>query len=112
MDLIQEKTDELIEFIRRGEVYTRYTEAQKALEQQSDLNVWMNEFRARMYRINNDNSGVDLFDEVDRIEQEYQELRKIPLVNEFLEAEVELCKLLKTVEMKINRELDFSIPEL
>lgn len=112
MDLIQAKTGELIDFIRRGKVYSRYREAEKVLAQKSELKAWMNEFRSRMYRMNNDGSEVDLFDEVDRVEQEYRDLRKIPEVNEYLEAELELCKLFKKVEMQINQELDFSIPKL
>lgn len=112
MDLIQRKTDELIEFIRQGEVYNKYHQAVKVLDEREDLKEWMNQFRTRMYRINNNDLSIDLFDETDRVEQEYQELRKIPEVNAFLEAEIDLCKLIRTVEMKINKELDFSIPEL
>lgn len=112
MDLIQEKTDELIEFIRQGEIYSKYNEAAQVLDGHEDLKGWINQFRTHTYRMYNEDTEVDLFEETDRVEQEYQELRKIPEVNAYLEAELELCRLLRTVETKINKELDFSIPEL
>lgn len=111
MDGIQAKTDELINCIQRGEVYERYEKALARLEQQQELKDKINQFRRLMFRLNSENSEIDLFEETDRVEQEYQELQKIPEVNAYLEAELELCRLLKTIEQRINGAIEIHLPE-
>lgn len=111
MDRIQEKTDELIRCIQQGEVYERYEKALAIIEQHQDLKDKINQFCGLMFRLNSENSEIDLFEETDRVEREYQELQKIPEVNAYLEAELELCRLLKSIERKINESIEIHLPE-
>lgn len=111
MDRIQDKTGELINCIQQGEIYERYEEALAVLEQHQELKDKINQFRGLMFWLNSENSEIDLFEETDRVEQEYQELQKIPEVNAYLEAELELCRLLKSIGQKINEAIEIHLPE-
>ena len=103
MNAIEQKTRELIQLIKESDYYKDYEESRE----------WrVDNLRARTFRMYNESNGIDLFEETDRIEREHRELRRIPEVNEFLEAEIELCRILKATEDTINMAIDVQIPEM
>ena len=105
MDKIQMCVDSLITAIRDGEAYRRYLDCE-------DLRKKIDEFRAAVYHLNNAEEQIDLFDKIDEFEKEYREFRKIPVVNEFLEAELDVCRLLQRVGARIQSGVDVRIPRV
>lgn len=112
MKVIEQKTRELIDCIKDSRYYKTYEESLGKITNKPEIRSRVDEYRARTFRLFNDTNGVDLFEETDRIEKEHRELRKIPEVNEFLDAEIELCRLLKEMEARIGAALDVQIPEV
>ncbi len=111
MDLIEKKTEELIQAIKDSEYYHTYTESLKKVMVQPDVKKRLDDFRIQTFRMYAEVDASELFEETDRIEKMHQGLRNIPEVNEFLEAEIKLCRILKLVENRINEEIDIQIPD-
>lgn len=112
MNAIEQKTRELIQLIKESDFYRDYEESREKVAAQPEIKWRVDNLRARTFRMYNEPNGIDLFEETDRIEREHQELRRIPEVNEFLEAEIELCRVLKATEDTINMAIDVQIPEM
>ena len=112
MNAIEQKTYELIQTIKDSEYYKTFEYSLEKVVRQPEVKGRLDEFRARTFRMYNELDEVDLYDETDKIEREHRELRRIPEVNAFLDAEYELCKLLKSTEDMINMAIDVQIPEL
>lgn len=112
MDKIQICVDSLIAAIRNGEVYRHYLWCEEKLREKPELRKKIDEFRAAVFRFNNSEEQTDLFEKVDDFEKEYREFRKIPEVNEFLEAELDVCRLLQRVEASIQSGVDVRIPRV
>ena len=112
MNAIKQKTRELIQLIKESDYYKDYEESREKVAAQPEIKWRVDNLRARTFRMYNESNGIDLFEETDRIEREHRELRRIPEVNEFLEAEIELCRILKATEDTINMAIDVQIPEM
>lgn len=111
MDLIREKTDDLIGCILESEVLKRYQQAYSQVKQNQDLMVSLNNYRGLLFRLSVEETTLDLYEETARIEQEYKELLKSPEAQAYLEAEVELCRLLQSIEQNIHGAIELHLPE-
>lgn len=112
MDRIQMCVDSLIEAVREGEAYQRYLSCEEKLKEQPELRKRIDEFRAAVFRLNNDESSGDLYEKIDQFEKQYQDFRKDPVVNEFLEAELDMCKLMQRINNRIQGGVDIQIPQV
>ena len=52
---------------------------------------------------------MDLYEETDRMENEYRELRKNPMVSEYLAAENALCKIVQQINWTLIEGLEFEV---
>ena len=98
MDNIQSATENLIEAVRESQEYRTYLRYENILASQPELMHRVDEFRAENYELNNRAEDIDLFEAVDHFESKYRDLRRIPEVNAFLEAELSLCKRIQKVQ--------------
>ena len=98
MDNIQSATENLIEAVRESQEYRTYLRYENILASQPELMHRVDEFRAENYELNN--------------ESKYRDLRRIPEVNAFLEAELSLCKRIQKVQDDLFEAVHISIPEV
>lgn len=112
MDRVQMSIDSLIGAIKEGNEYQRYMQCEEKLQEQPELRGKIDEFRAAVFRFNNDERNGDLFEQIDQFERNYREFRKNPVVNEYLEAELDVCKLLQRVADRIQTSVDIKIPQI
>ena len=77
-----------------------------------ELREKIDEFRVAVFRLNNDNGNEDLYESIDRFEKEHQEFRKNPIVNEYLEAELDVCKMMQRINSRIQGGVDIHIPQV
>lgn len=101
----------LIYAIRTSESYQSYLRCERELDQQPNLREKLDEFRKRVFEMNTSDQ-VDIYEEADRLEQESAELRLIPVVNDFLAAELEMCSTLREVTGRISEEVGIRLPKL
>lgn len=112
MEKIQRCVDELIEEIREGSTYQKYISCEKKLHDHPDLLKKVDEMRVAAYCLNNEESSSDIYVQIEQYEQKFHEYRKNPLINEFLEAELDVCKMLQRIGMCIQGGVAIRIPKL
>lgn len=106
---IEKATDNFVETIRSTEVYKRYVYEKEKLERLPELKRSIDEYRRRMYEFNNSENQDQLFDQVDKLEEEGANFRANPLVNDFLAAELAFCRMMQEIYTKITTEVDFDM---
>ncbi len=112
MDKIQRCVDNLIELICEGETYQRYIHCEKKLHEHPELLKKIDEIRVAAYRLNNGENSGDMYAQIEQFEQKFHEYHRISLVNEFLEAELDVCKMLQQIGTNIQGGVAIRIPKL
>lgn len=112
MNLIDTCTNTLAAAIRQSSIYKDYRKALKELEAMPEIKARVDELRILNYKLQNDESGIDLYDAIDQIDNQFEELRRIPQVTAFLTAELALCKQLKNINATIHQGINIDIPNL
>lgn len=102
---MEQAIETFIDAIMDSEVYRTYREELAKVKAEPGLKEQIDEFRRRNYDIQ---TGQDInFDKLDRFEKEYENFREQPLVADFLAAELELCRTIQRINMRITERLDF-----
>lgn len=100
---------EYVRAIKSTAVYKNYRTQLERIKQKPELYAQVNEFRRRNYEIQNSSQADDLFDKIDAFEKEYEKFRENPLVDEFLRAELALCRMMQKIDIFLTEELDFDM---
>ena len=111
MDTINEKIEELLGEIRDSDIYYEYKKQEAILEQNPELKERVQIFCSNNYCTQNEARSESLLQVVEKLGAESAELRKIPEVNAFLDAELALCKLMQKVCRKLTEGIEMHIPE-
>jgi len=106
---IRKATDSFVGAIKETEIYKRYIFEKEKLENLPELKRQIDDYRKRMYEIQNTENPDELFDEVDRLEEEGASFRANPLVSDFLAAELAFCRMMQEVYTQITAEVDFDM---
>lgn len=110
MDEITERVYALTEAMKENRDYQRYLFLEAELQKNRELKKQVDEFRLRNYYLQE--SDVDLYEAVDEVDREFQELQKIPVVNAYLDAELSVCKMIQRVLETISKEVQIAEPEI
>lgn len=106
---IKEKAGVLAGLIQNSETYRIYTEQKNRISRHPELYAQVNSYREENYKLQNSPQTEDLFDRVSAFEKKYADFRNDPLVDEFLRAELALCRLMQEIENIIVGGLDFDL---
>ena len=101
MDKVTECLDALIEEMRESRAYQNYLWMEEKLEKDPDLKSRVDDYRIRNYRLQQ-SENVDLYDA----------LRKSEKANAYLEAELEVCKMVQKVQDRISEAIRIGVPEI
>lgn len=112
MNKIQECVEKLLEVIREDSAYRRYLACEEMLKSNPELKKQIDEFRVAVFHMNNDDTQGDLYDITDEVENRYEKLRKVPEVNAYLEAELDVCRMLQQVQEQFRNGIDLNIPNV
>lgn len=108
MDTIKDKVEELVAAIQESTVYQSFQEAEQRVKSVPGLEEQIREYCWKNYEIQN--SGVDdLYDCMEEFERHYREFRKNPIVSDYLERELRLCRLLQEINDRIINVADLVI---
>lgn len=100
MDTIQDKVEELIAAIKESTVYQNFQEAEQRVKSVPGLEEQIREFCWKNYEIQN-SGAEDLYERMEEFERDYREFRKNPIVSEYLERELRLCRMLQEINASI-----------
>ncbi len=106
---LEQATNEFVQCIKESEIYRKYIFESRKLENLPELKKRIDDYRRNLYRLQNTEDGDKLYDEVDALEAEGASLREIPLVSDFLAAELAFCRMMQDIYTKITAEVDFDM---
>lgn len=112
MSFIDTCTDMLISAIKNGSVYKQYCQALDAVNATPGLKEKVDELRRLNYWVQNNSEGINLYEAIDDLDERMEELCKISEVNQFLEAELELCRVLQKISTAVHQGINLDIPDL
>lgn len=112
MSEVTECTNALVHAIKTSDAYLRFEKKKEELKQYPELRKKINEFREFNYKLQSTVSGIDLYDESDRFFTELQEFRKDPIVSEYLESELQICRILRAVGCQIYGTVDLELADI
>lgn len=110
MEKITECMERLIEAIKDSSEYRLYKQAEAALDEDPLLKRRVDDFNRANYRLHTQKDPQKLFQGIRALDEESLALRKIPQVNAYLQAELDLCKLLQYISLEINGGIDIHVP--
>lgn len=106
---MEEALKNLVDVIKASEEYRRYQSIRTRVHNLPELEQQIHDFRHRNYLLQNSQGEADLYDETDRMEQEYRTFRKNPIVKEYLSAENAFCRVVQQINWTLIEELDFEV---
>lgn len=111
MDPIEKNTKNLISSIRKSSIYREYKRQEEKLMENPELFQRVDQFRSDNFRLQNESPKEDLFQVAEHLERESAELRTIPEVNAFLDAELALCKLMQKICLDLTEGIKMHVPD-
>lgn len=112
MNEIKDCIDALLAAVQNSEEYQEFEKYRDLLKENPELMDRVNAFRGNNFRLQNEANRDELFRVTEQLTRESRELRKIPQVNAFLDAELALCKLLQRICKTLTEGIDLEVPEL
>lgn len=109
MDEIRQCTEALKKAVQESEDYRGFEKARKELEAQPELREKVITFRRKNYEIQNLKEGTDIYTEMERLEEEYHEIRKNPVIRDYLQYELGLCRIMQRINLGLVSILDLDI---
>ncbi len=89
-------TDEYQAYLRERDKVSRYPELKQRID----------EYRTKSFELQN-LTGDELFQKIEEFSCKYEKFREDPLVSDFLEAELDFCRMMQDLTTKITAALDF-----
>ena len=104
---VNQAADRYIEAILATEEYCHYALQRDKLLMQTELYEKVKEFRTKNYIIQTRKEGDDLLNAMDDLQREFESIREIPLVEDFLAAELAFCRMMQELNNKVADALEF-----
>lgn len=101
------KTDAYIEAIKSTESYQNFKIQNEKIKKYPDLKAEIDEYRRKNFELQNTVDSDELFDKMEEFQLEYATFREDPIVSEFLEAELDFCRMMQASLLRINQEVEF-----
>ena len=97
--------ENLIQTIKGDEVYREYRKQLDLLRQSPELKRQVDDFRKRNYDMQM-NEDLD-FAKLTAFQEEFKTFRENPLVDSFLAAELDFCRMMQNVNFRLVESMDF-----
>lgn len=109
MDEINRAIKDLVAAIKMTDIYIQYSIEKEKLQLFPELKNGIDQYRKKNYELQNSQNVDDMFERVDAFEKEYEGFRENPLVRDFLEAELSICRLMQEVYLNITEAINFDM---
>lgn len=104
---IQGYTETFVKQLKSTDIYLNYLEQVKKIKNYPDLLEQINEYRNESFMLQNKYEGEELYDKTDELDQKYEKFLEIPVVDDFMNAELALVRTMQDINMYIVEGLDF-----
>ncbi len=109
MSTVSECKKQLLCAIRESKEMRRFETARDALKNHDAEREQIDAFRKRVFLLQNSNESIDMLDEMTGLFQVREELHENPLVGEYLDAELDLCRMLQRISMDVMNITDLEL---
>lgn len=109
MNQIRQILDNLVKEILKSEEYIRFIEAKREIENYPDKLMIANDFRTKNFQLQTNGNNLELFEEVDALEQEFAVCIQDRIIGDYLKAELELCNIIREINCTIIEPLEIDI---
>ncbi len=98
---------DFIHEIKESQEFKDYRTQLAQIKEEPKLYERVNEFRQKNYIIQHTEDGRDFIERLEELEKEFEDVRAIPLVDDFLAAELCFCRMMQEINEMIWDEIDF-----
>lgn len=98
---------DFIHEIKESQEFKDYRVQLAKIQDEPKLYDKVNEFRQKNYIIQSTEEGEAFNERMDELEREFEDVRAIPLVDDFLAAELCFCRMMQEINEMIWDEIDF-----
>lgn len=108
METIKEQVEALVTAIKESSEYRSFQEAEEQVASVPGLDKQIREYCWKSYEIQNgDVEGLE--DRIEEFEGEYKNFRSQPIVSQYLESELRMCRMLQAVHARITDVVELMI---
>lgn len=107
MSRVDAAVKELIAAIIDSPEYREFDHQLEIMRENPDLKHQIDEFRHDNFVLQRSGESDELFDKLDEFSKKYEDFRKNPLVDPFLNAEVEFCRMIQEINQEIVEAVNF-----
>lgn len=108
MDTIKDKVEELVAAIQESTEYQNFQEAERQVCSIPGLAEEIKEFCWKNYELQN-SGAEDLYERMEEFEKQYREFRKNPVVAQYLERELRICRMLQEINARITNAVELML---
>lgn len=108
MDTINDKVEELVSAIQESTEYQNFQEAEREVQKVPGLAEKIREFCWKNYQLQN-SGAEDLYEQLEAFEAQYKAFRRNPVVEQYLEHELRMCRILQQINARLTGILDLMI---
>lgn len=109
MGRIDELKDELKSAILESNEYQEYRRLENYIKRNPDLKRAVDELRRRNFELQYSDDVEDVITQTEALNQEFADVRAQAAVNQYLAAEMCLCRLVQEICMSIVETIDFDM---
>ena len=109
MQKIDQLKSDIAHTIKESAEYKEYKRLEAVVNMDPNLKRSIDEFRRRNYEIQNLKEGTDVYTEMEQLEEEYHEIRKNPLISDYLQYELGLCHIMQRINLSLVGTVDLDI---
>ena len=106
MNRMEKCIEDLIQCIIESDEYQQFCELRDKVREEPELRKQINDFRLHVFETQNSQELLDMYQEQNRLCNDYEEFRKNPLVNGFLLAELRVCRMVQKITNEIVGSVD------
>lgn len=97
----------LVNVIKSTEEYKEFQFQKEKVKRIPELKERIDEFRKKNYELQNLVQSDNLMEDVERLQEENESFLENPLVADFLSAELNFCRMMQDVNVRITEAIDF-----
>lgn len=112
MDLINKNLQLLISVIKKSDTYKEYKKQEEIIGSNPELRERVDQFRGNNFKLQNEAGKDNLFHVAELLARESAELRRVPEVNAYLDAELALCRMMQHICRELTEGIDIHTPAL
>lgn len=106
MSEIDAEVKQLIEAVKKSKTFEEYDKQKNILKADPDLKAQVDNYRREVFELQNSNDG-NARERMEAFAEKYSDFVELPKVSAFLDAEVNLCKMMQELTHRVVDSLEF-----